>query len=198
MQSYQPFIQPVETHHGQEATVFISCSQADEKEKDLLLSHLSVLQHAGLIRIWSDDYIGAGSEWEAEIVKAIDQARIAILLITANFLTSEFIMDTEVPALLKRRQAEGLTIIPIIARPCAWRTVTWLATLKVLPKSGQAIWYNGGIHADEELALIAEEVVNVLEFASPVSELLPRYSFKIPSRQPSLRDFRNWLQGDNS
>jgi hypothetical protein len=69
--------------------IFISYSQKDEAEKDRLLSHLGVLQSAGLISVWSDDEISAGADWQQAIGQAITQARVAILLITANYLTSD-------------------------------------------------------------------------------------------------------------
>ena len=56
-------------------TVFISYSHKDEAEKETLLAHLNVLQHAGLIDVWSDDRIGVGSNWEQEIEQAVGQAR---------------------------------------------------------------------------------------------------------------------------
>ena len=82
--------------------IFVSYSHKDEREKDKLLSHLGVLQHQGLIDLWSDDRIGAGTHWKQEISEAIAQAKVAILLISANFLTSDFILGEEVPKLLKR------------------------------------------------------------------------------------------------
>ena len=72
--------------------VFVSYSHKDEKEKEALVSHLSVLQRAGLIEVWVDDRIQGGADWEDEIKKVIARARVAILLVSANFLTSDFII----------------------------------------------------------------------------------------------------------
>ncbi|MCB0198185.1 MAG: toll/interleukin-1 receptor domain-containing protein, partial [Anaerolineae bacterium] len=91
-------------------SIFISYSQKDEAEKDKLLSHLGVLQRAGLIDLWSVDQISAGAETAQVIDQAIARAKVAILLISANFLTSDFILNQEVPKLLKRRQNEGLVV----------------------------------------------------------------------------------------
>ncbi len=90
-------------------TVFISYNHKDEREKDVLLSHLGVLQHTGLIDLWSDDRIGAGGNWAQEIGQAVAKARVAILLISANFLTSDFILRQEILNLVERRQSEGLS-----------------------------------------------------------------------------------------
>ena len=146
-----------------QTTVFISYSHKDEKEKDELLSHLGVLKHAGLIDLWNDDRIGAGSDWEQEIQQAMTEARVAILLISANFLTSDFILGQEIPALLKRRQKQGLVVFPVIAKACAWQTVDWLRQMNVRPKNGKPVWGGGGTHVDEDLAKIALEVSKIIE-----------------------------------
>jgi len=122
------------------------------------VSHLGVLQRVVLIELWSDDQIGAGADWEAEISQAIAQVRVAILLISANFLTSDFILGKEVPEFLQRRSNEGLTVFPVIAKACAWQTVDWLAKMKVRPKNGVPVWSDAGSHIDEDLAAIAKEV----------------------------------------
>ena len=179
----------------QKPTIFISYSHKDEDEKEQLFAHLSVLQHAGLTQVWSDDQIEAGHDWQEEIQEIISQARVAILLVSANFLTSEFILGQEVPTLLHRRQIEGLVVVPVIAKACAWRKVDWLAQLQVRPRDGRPVWREGGRYADEHLADIAEQVADFLEFSSPLSELLPQYPFTLPKRNPSLKNFRQWLQG---
>ena len=102
-------------------TVLISYSHMDEKEKEKLVSHLGVLRGAGLIDLWSDDLIIGGDDWESDINTAINKAHVAVLLISDNYLNSEFILGKEVPALLQRRKTEGVKIFPLIARACAWR-----------------------------------------------------------------------------
>jgi hypothetical protein len=160
---------PIETPLPPKAvqpTVFISYSREDEAEKDELVSHLGVLQGSGLLEIWVDDQIEPGGDWAKDINQAINRAQVAILLITRNFLNSNFNLKTELPHLLKRRQSEGVTVFPIIARPCAWRKVDWLARMSVRPKNGNPIWREGGRYVDEELAAIAEEVADIIERAS--------------------------------
>ncbi len=144
-------------------TVFISYSHKDEAEKDALMIHLGVLQSHGLIELWNDDRILAGGDWAGDISEAMAGAKVAILLVTANFLTSNFILGQEVPALLKRRRDEGLTVFPIIAKPCAWQTVKWLSNMNVRPKNGTSVWRDGGRYVDEELATIATEVAAILD-----------------------------------
>jgi hypothetical protein len=143
--------------------VFISYSHKDEAEKDQLLAHLGVLQQAGLVEVWNDDRIGTGADWESEISRAMAQAKVAVLLISANFLTSDFILRQEVPALLKRRDGEGLTVFPVIARACAWEEVEWLRKMNVRPKNGRPIWGSADSRVDEDLAAIAAEVAAIVK-----------------------------------
>lgn len=146
-----------------EPIVFISYSHSDEREKNKLVSHLGVLQGHGLVSLWSDDVVGPGGDWKTELDKVIAHAKIAVLLITANFLNSEFILQAEVPELLRRHQSDGLVIIPVIAKACAWRAVDWLQSLTVRPQSGHPVWAEGGLHADERLSLIAEEIMEIVK-----------------------------------
>ncbi len=160
--------------------IFISYSHRDEEEKDHLVSHLGVLASEGLLDLWVDDRLAAGGDWESEIGSAMDQAALALLLVTRHFLNSRFILGTEVPTLLRARTERGLVVIPIIARPCAWQRVGWLARMNVQPKNGAPVWRDQGAHADEELARIAEQVARILERKparvrppAPVSETDP-------------------------
>lgn len=161
------------TYPTAQPTVFISYSHKDEAEKEALISHLGVLQGAGLIETWMDDRIETGSDWAADIDQAMGQAKVAILLVTANFLTSEFILSREVPRLLERRKSEGVVVFPVIAKPCAWRRVDWLAKMNVRPKNGTPVWREGGRYADEELAAIADEVAEIIARASQATQPAP-------------------------
>jgi len=145
-------------------TVFVSYSHKDEQEKEKLLSHLGVLEGVGLIDVpWSDDQILAGADWEKEIDEAIAKAQVAILLITDNFLTSKFILQKEVPTVLKRRADKELIVFPVIAKDCAWETVDWLKKINVRPKNGRPVWSDQGSHVNEDLATIAREVKSLLK-----------------------------------
>ena len=109
------------THTGDKPTVFISyCHKGkDESWKDRLVTQLGVLAKQGLIEVWDDRRIGAGATWLAEIEQAMDRATAAILLVTADFLNSDFILGKEVPRLLQERAAGRLQLFPLIVKPCA-------------------------------------------------------------------------------
>ena len=108
-------------------TVFISYSHQDEAWKKRLVKQLQVLQLEGDLEVWDDRRIDAGDDWKPKIEAAMARSRAAVLLISADFLTSRFIRGTEVPELLRRRESEGLRVIPVIVRPCPWQAVAWLS-----------------------------------------------------------------------
>ena len=157
-------------------SVFVSHSRKDEAEKEELLSHLGVLRQAGLIDIWIDNQIAAGEDWHREIEQAITRADVAILLITKNYLGSDFVFNAEVIPLLNRRSRQELSLYPIIAKECAWRDVEWLHQMKVRPINEQPVWRDAGLFVDEELAAITEEIATKARqnsSCSPVYDSIP-------------------------
>lgn len=119
--------------------IFISYSHKDEAWKDALKKHLQVLQLHTKFGIWDDGQIELGGDWQVEIEQAIAQAKVVILLISSDFLTSEFATQQEIPKFLQRRTQEGLRIVPVIVKPCAWNTVPWLAKLKGAVKDNKPL-----------------------------------------------------------
>jgi hypothetical protein len=100
--------------------IFISYSHADTDWMEKLRLHLSPLIKQGEISLWSDSQIRAGSDWLEEIDRAISAAKVAVLLVSANYLASSFIIEKELPSLLKKAQTEGVKIIWIPISHCLW------------------------------------------------------------------------------
>lgn len=98
--------------------VFISYSHSDRDYLDRLLVHLKPLEKEGLIDLWVDTRLRAGDRWKKEIEKALNRATVAILLVSADFLASDFITDNELPPLLRNAEEKGTRIVPLIVKPC--------------------------------------------------------------------------------
>lgn len=143
-------------------TIFISYSHKDEPFKDKLVTQLGVLQKEGLINMWEDRCIGAGEDWYKKIEEAIQAASVAILLVSADFLTSKFILGEEMPRLLKKSEEEGLVIFPVIIKPCPWKQVRWLARMNLRPKDGRPISGGNDFQIDTDMATIAEEIAAII------------------------------------
>ena len=170
-------------------TVFISYSHRDEDWKDRLVTHLGVLANEGIVDVWDDRRIEAGDDWQPEIEAAIDKAAIAVLLISANFLTSKFILGEEVPKLLKRRTEQGVRVIPLIVKPCAWTQVKWLSPIQARPKDGKPLSAGSEYQIDADLAALAAEIAAIVRRAekktSEASETTSAV-WKIPPEKVSL------------
>ena len=143
-------------------SIFVSYSHKDERWKNRLVTHLGVLEQEGILDLWEDRRIEVGDDWKPEIEKAIDKATVAILLVSADFLTSKFILDEEIPKLLERREKEGVRIIPIIVKPCAWTQVKWLSKIQARPKDGKPLSGGTPYQIDMNLAEIAAEIARIL------------------------------------
>jgi TIR domain-containing protein len=87
--------------------VFISYSHKDAAWLKRLRQYLRPLEELDLIRIWDDTEIRVGSDWNAEIRKALDSARVAVFLVSQNLLDSPFVKETELPALLDAARNRG-------------------------------------------------------------------------------------------
>jgi hypothetical protein len=98
--------------------VFISYSHKDAKSLQRLQVHIKPLESDGIVDFWDDTKIVAGMKWKEEIQVALESSAVAILLISADFLASDFITRYELPTLLSRAETEGTAILPIIVKPC--------------------------------------------------------------------------------
>ncbi|MDD2775154.1 MAG: TIR domain-containing protein [Gallionella sp.] len=150
--------------------VFISYSHKNEDWKNRLQTQLAVLEHQGLLSVWEDRQILVGEDWFPQIKQAIDSAHVAILLISADFLTSKFILGTEIPALLTRRKQEGLRVIPLILTPCAWQTVDWLSSIQGRPKDNQPLSGFDEHHREDCLSKLALEIHALLSKIPPSTQ----------------------------
>lgn len=99
-------------------TIFISYSHNDSEYLERLMVHLKPLQRQGLIDPWVDTRLLAGDKWKTEIEKSLKSAKAAILLISADFIASDFIVEDELPPLLSNAETKGTLIIPVILKPC--------------------------------------------------------------------------------
>ena len=120
-------------------TVFISYSKADKIWLDRLRPQLGVLEKQGRITIWDDGRIDAGGKWFDEIQQAMARSKVAVILIAADYLNTDFVLREEIPVLLDRQEMEGMTLIPVLLHPCPWQAVPWLSEIQMLPGKGRSV-----------------------------------------------------------
>jgi len=146
--------------------VFFSYAHRDEPLRDELAKHLSILKQQGVIDVWHDREISAGSEWEDEINAHLNSADVILLLVSADFLASQYLYGNELPRslelhrALERHAARKARVIPVILRPVDWNG-TPFSKLQALPKNAKAIttWQN----QDEAFTDVARGVRQAVE-----------------------------------
>jgi len=124
-------------------TLFISYSHRDERLRDQLITHLSPLKRRGLIQTWHDRMIGPGENWRHAIDENLERAAIVLLLISADFLASDYCYEKEFASALAQHRAGKGTVIPILVRAAAWE-VTPIGALQAIPHNRPPVtqWSN--------------------------------------------------------
>ena len=119
-------------------TIFCCYAHEDERLLNKLKSHLSPLWHLGLITVWYDRNISPGAVWEKEIKQHLNEAQIILLLISPDFMDSQYCYGVEMQHALERHENGEATVIPVILRPTYWQAEP-LEKLQALPIDGEPV-----------------------------------------------------------
>src|SRR6266566_5715704 len=146
--------------------VKIFCCYAHEDEALLkkLKTHLWPLQRQGLIDVWHDRDINAGTEWEQVIKEQLNTAQIILLLVSPDFMASDYCYTIEMKQALERHDKKEATVIPIILRPVYWQGV--LGNLQALPKDAKPVISSHWHNEDDAFFNIVEGVMKVASASS--------------------------------
>ncbi|HMR03787.1 MAG TPA: toll/interleukin-1 receptor domain-containing protein [Candidatus Competibacter phosphatis] len=138
---------------GARTRIFVSYSHADVGWLERLQVHLKPLERAGSIEWWAytRDLL-AGQVWEDEIEKALNAAAIGVLLVSADFLASDFIANHELPPLLAAAQDKGLTILSLIVSPSQFEHTPELSRFQAVNPPSQPLI--GLSKAEQETILV--------------------------------------------
>jgi internalin A len=118
--------------------LFYSHSHKDEDLRNQLETHLKLMQRAGVITAWHDRLIGAGEEWKDEIDKNLERADLILLLVSSDFIASDYCYDKEMTQALQWHDVGKTRVIPVIVRDVNWSKAPF-AKLQALPKDGKAV-----------------------------------------------------------
>jgi internalin A len=119
-------------------TVVYSYSHIDAELRDQLETHLALLKRTGVISTWHDRKITGGEEWKGKIDDRFKQADLILLLVSADFVSSDYCWDIEMKMALERHEKGEAKVVPIIIRECQWHKAPF-AKLEPLPKDGNAV-----------------------------------------------------------
>ena len=148
--------------HGRK--IFLSYSHKDEdlmqQIKSAFLSYGDTTEEQ--FDFWVDEEIRAGDDWLEKIERAMNEAHVALLLLSTEFKNSEFIKTREVATLLARKESEGLRVIPIIGKPCPWKSWDSINKAQVKPKGGQPLSAMPKAKREQALTDLVTEVAEIL------------------------------------
>jgi tetratricopeptide (TPR) repeat protein len=141
--------------------IFCCYARKDQLFLEELRTQLDFLQRLKQATIWADIDINAGTPWENEIKKHLNTAQIILLLISANFIASDYCYSIEMKTALGRHARGEACVIPVIIRPCSWKG-TPLGKLQALPKDAKAVTSRDWHTPDDAFLSIANGVEKVV------------------------------------
>ena len=137
--------------------IFFCYAREDEILLSKLKAHLRPLQHQGLIDVWHDREISAGSEWEREIKTHLSTAQIILLLISPDFMNSDYCYGVEMKQAMERHEQGDAHVIPLILRPVYWQGSPF-GKLQVLPTDAKPITSSSWHSLDDAFFDAAESI----------------------------------------
>lgn len=119
--------------------VFISYAHEDAQEMGELVKHLGMLKREGMIAPWLDRDITGGREWKGEIHGHLERADLILLLISVDFINSDYCWDVEMTRAMQRHDSGEARVVPVIVKPAeGWQRAPF-AKLQALPNWGEPV-----------------------------------------------------------
>jgi TIR domain len=127
----------------QPINLFYCYAHQDEILRNELDTHLTPLKKSGLIQSWHDLDISPGEEWEKEIGVHLNTAQVILLLVSPDFIASNYCYGKEMGRAIERHNANNAVVVPIIIRPVVWEDAPF-SRLQMLPSEAKAVtsWAN--------------------------------------------------------
>jgi hypothetical protein len=147
--------------------LFYSYSHKDAELRDRLGTHLAPLKHQQKISEWHDRKIEPGANWDTEISSQLESAHLILLLVSADFLASEYCFGVEVEKAMSRLKHGEVKVAPILLKPCLWEESRF-SEFQIIPRDARPITLWPSV--DEAFKNVAGEIRKI------VSESLPSKS----------------------
>ncbi len=161
---------PVPAPDKKPIEILFSYAHEDEKLRTRLEKHLSSLKNQQRIEWWYDEKILPGAKWGDSISTYLDKVDIILLLISANFIASNYCNTVELKRALERHEKGEVRVIPVILSPCDWHDEPF-AVLQAVTKNGTPVeeWSN----LDSALLDVAKGIKRVVEDLEKARKLSP-------------------------
>jgi hypothetical protein len=143
-------------------TVFVSYCHKNRRWLDRLRVHLTPYDRRGDLDLWDDTKIAPGDRWSSSIGEAIDRAAASIVLISADFLASDFVAVHELPKLLHKAERAGARILPIFVEPCDLANHPELASFQAVNSPKKPLAETSRVDAERVLVRTVEAIATIL------------------------------------
>jgi hypothetical protein len=159
--------------------VFYSYSHKDAELRERLGTYLAPLAYQKKIIEWHDRKIEPGADWEIEISSQLESAHLILLLVSADFLASEYCFGVEVEKALARLKRDEVKVVPVLLKPCLWKESRF-SELQIIPRDAKAI--TSWASPEEALNDVASEISKLVSVPPPSSP-------ETPTRLPEAQRF---------
>lgn len=160
--------------------IFCCYARDDQPFLMTLKKHLMPLQREGLVIVQADIDISPGEEWEQKISHFLHTSQMILLLLSPDFLASEYCYSKEMIRAIERHERGDAYVIPIILRPVSWQA-TPPGKLQALPSNAEPV-------TSRHWHTLDDAFLNVVEgIKKSVLELNNRTALRTPLTQPSVQ-----------
>jgi TIR domain-containing protein/uncharacterized repeat protein len=140
--------------------IFIAYAVQDKDLMERLRKQLSAAERIGLVDAWHDGEIEVGTDKEEASRKAMEDAEIIVLLISADFFASEYLYEKEMKQALKLSKTGKATVIPVLLKECTWQ-LTPISKLQILPKNTTPVTDEHWKHPDNAFKHVVDEIIRI-------------------------------------
>jgi TIR domain len=169
-------------------TIFVSYSHKDERWLSRLRVHLKPYDRSGALDLWDDTKIAPGDNWRSKIDDAMKRAVASVLLISADFLASDFVAIYELPKLLRQAELGGVRILPIVVEPCNLTHHPELASFQAVNSPQRPLARIGRAAAEGVLVQVVDTIGRLLAVSSSADASSPEQRRHDSKGQPSSAD----------
>ena len=143
--------------------VFVSYAHKDKEWLKRVQIRLKVLERLGIpVNLWDDTRITPGMKWREEIKKGLEAVKVALLLVSDDFLASDFISENELPPLLKAAENDGASILALILKPCLFTMDKKLSEFQTINDPQKPLSRLTENEQDEILVQMAERIAELM------------------------------------
>lgn len=140
--------------------LFCSYASPDRSHLEKFLPYLRTLERGGVVHVWHDGLIAPGTSWCSDIDVALREAQAIVVLLSADYLSSQFCMDVELPRAIERSEAQEVVLVPVLIRPTPLPPGLAILERQIIPRGLKHV--TGWADPDEAWTSVANEITRAI------------------------------------